>query len=57
MQSSARIPIFLAALVILAASPSGLADEHVLLPGLDGGEITGRDLEAGPVIVVVWASW
>jgi len=57
MRASARtLPILLAALVILAASPS-LAEEHVLLPGLEGGEISGRDLETGPVIVVVWASW
>lgn len=58
MRAFARtLPILLAALVILAASPSGLAEEHVLLPGLEGGEISGRDLETGPVIVVVWASW
>jgi len=58
MRASARtLLILLAAMMTLAASDPGLADEHILLPGLDGGEISARDLETGPVIVVVWASW
>lgn len=47
-------------LILLAAAtvvPAGLADENVVLTGLEGGEISGRDLMTGPVIVVVWASW
>ncbi len=52
-------------LVLLAAAaatapssgPPLLADEHTLLPGLDGGQLSGSDLEVGPVLVVVWASW
>jgi len=58
MRISARTLLtLLAATVIVAASDPGLAEEHVRLPGLDGGEISGRDLKAGPVLVVVWASW
>lgn len=53
--SAGTLLILLAAAAALA--PAGLADEHVVLTGLDGGKISSRDLEAGPTVAVVWATW
>jgi thiol-disulfide isomerase/thioredoxin len=44
-------------LLLLLAAPTLAADERTRLLGLEGGQLTGDDLAAGPVIVVVWASW
>lgn len=50
------LPALLApVLLVLAAGP--VLAEGITLPGLDGGQLEAAELEQGPVIVVVWASW
>lgn len=51
------LPASLAALLALTAAGAGLAAEGLTLPGLEGGKLEAAELEQGPVIVVVWASW
>lgn len=48
----------LAVLLPLLVTACGTAEAQELrLPGLGGGELRESDLQSGPVVVVVWASW
>lgn len=49
-----RVAILPALLALAAGAASA---ESLALPGLDGGELTAADLDRGPVIAVIWASW
>ena len=51
-----RLPAVLILSLLVTSGGLGAAD-RVSLPGLDGGQLTSADLAAGPVILVVWASW
>jgi thiol-disulfide isomerase/thioredoxin len=51
------LPALLASLVLALAATGTLHAEGLTLPGLDGGKLDTAQLEQGPAIVVVWASW
>lgn len=40
-----------------AANELRAAEGDLDLPGLEGGQLTAKDLAAGDTILVVWASW
>jgi len=40
-----------------ANSPPAASQERIVLPGLDGGQLTAADLASGATILVIWASW
>ena len=43
--------------LLLLTPVSAVADEALVLPGLEVGQLTEADLERGTTLLVVWASW
>lgn len=54
---STTLPALLASVALALTAAGAAAAEGITLPGLDGGKLDAAELERGPAIVVVWASW
>ena len=59
MTRSPKLLLLVLLPILLASTPffPAVAADGQALDGLDGGRLGTADLEGGPVIVVVWASW
>lgn len=47
----------LVAVPLLVAGCGRIYAEDLRLPGISGGQLSEADLQGGPVVVIVWASW
>lgn len=55
------VPVLLTLTLGLVLSPltslSAASQERIVLPGLDGGQLSTADLARGATILIIWASW